>query len=820
MKELSREKVTDKTELKAKEIELNKNAITGGKHHLYNHLKISFSSAYKIDIIVSFLMESGVKLLMEDLKSAISRGVTIRILTGSYLNITQPSALYLLKKEFKDLIDLRFYNIPNKSFHPKAYIFKGNKNEIYVGSSNISRGALTNSIEWNYRFYEEEHPDDYKEYCDVFEDLFINHSIIIDDEVMENYSKNWVRPKVFKDIEKIKEEDGVSLLFEPRGAQVEALYKLQETRDEGFDKALVVAATGIGKTYLAAFDSKKYKRVLFVAHREEIINQAAQSFKNVRNNEEVGFFYNNTKDTDKNIVFALVQTLGKEKYLNEEFFSKDYFDYIIIDEFHHAVSNNYRNIIEYFTPKFLLGITATPERLDSKDVFALCDYNLVYEIRLAEAINKGFLVPFRYYGIYDETVDYSKIDFINGKYKEDELEKALMLNERANLIYNHYSKYNSKRAMGFCSSRKHAEYMAKYFTNMGVPSVAVYSGETGEYSLNREEALSKLSKGEIKVLFSVDMFNEGLDIPNIDMVMFLRPTESSTIFLQQLGRGLRKAKDKEYLIVLDFIGNYKKADMIPFLLSGKEYSRSVSKNTKPNDHKFPDECIIDFDFKVVDIFKKMAASKLNIQEKVREEYYRVKELLSHSPSRVEFFNNIDEDIYDGVKVKSKINPFNNYLGFLKEINELSVSQEKIYNSNALDLINLIETTSMSKSYKMPIFLAFYNHGDIKMNLTEDDIYNSFYEFYHKGSNKVDMLKDKGTKDFEKWSKEKYIKLAKYNPIKYLMKTSSEFFCSNEETLIGLNEKFESAIGIDGFAEEMKDAICYRVDRYYREREFK
>ncbi len=820
MKELSKGNITDKIVLQAKEIELSKNAITGGKHHLYNHLKNSIASADNIDIIVSFLMESGVKLLMEDLKNAICRGAKIRILTGSYLNITQPSALYLLKKEFNEGIDLRFYNVPNKSFHPKAYIFSGRENEIYVGSSNISRGALTESIEWNYRFYEKDHPNDYREYKENFEDLFNNHSIIIDDDVMDNYSKNWVRPKIFKDIDKIKSQNGVSLLYEPRGAQIEALYKLEETRNEGFDKALVVAATGIGKTYLAAFDSRKYKRVLFIAHREEIINQAAQSFKNIRNNEEVGFFYNNIKDTDKNIVFALVQTLGKEKYLNEKFFSKDYFDYIIIDEFHHAVSNNYRNIIEYFTPKFLLGITATPERLDSKDVFALCDYNMVYEIRLAEAINKGFLVPFRYYGIYDETVDYSKIDFINGRYKEGELEKALMLNERANLIYNHYSKYNSSRAMGFCSSRKHAEYMAKYFSEKGIPSVAVYSGAMGEYSLNREEALNKLSRGEIKVLFSVDMFNEGLDIPNIDMVMFLRPTESSTIFLQQLGRGLRKSKGKDYLVVLDFIGNYKKADIIPFLLSGKEYSKSVSKNTKPSDHKFPEECIIDFDFKVIDLFKKMAASKLNIQEKVREEYYRVKELLGHSPSRVEFFNNIDEDIYDGIKVKAKINPFNNYLGFLKEINELSESQEEIYNSNALDLINLIETTSMSKSYKMPIFLAFYNKGDIKMNLTEDDIYNNFYEFYHKGSNKVDMLKDKGTKDFEKWSKDKYIKLAKDNPIKYLMKTSSEFFCSNEGTLIVLNEKFESAIGIYGFAEEMKDAISYRVDRYYKERKFK
>ena len=246
-------------------------------------------------------------------------------------------------------------------------------------------------------------------------------------------------------------------LFEPKGAQIEALYALNNTREEGFDKALIVAATGIGKTYLAAFDSKDSQRILFVAHREEIIKQAARSFKNVRNSEDIGYFFNSTKDKDKSMIFALVQTLGKDEYLNEEYFKKDYFDYIIIDEFHHAVSNNYRKIIDYFTPKFLLGLTATPERLDSKDVFSLCDYNTVYEIRLCDAINKGYLVPFRYYGIYDDTVDYTNVEFKNGKYVEKQLEEALMFNKRAELILNHYKKYNSKRALGFCTSKRHAE---------------------------------------------------------------------------------------------------------------------------------------------------------------------------------------------------------------------------------------------------------------------------------------------------------------------------------------------------------------------------
>ena len=598
------------------------NAITGNKNHLIKRLRESIKNAQSIDIIVSFLMESGVKMLLNDLKDALDRGVNIRILTGNYLNITQPSALYLLKDELKNKVDLRFYNNPKKSFHPKAYMFHNElDSEIYIGSSNISRGALTSSIEWNYRFNKSSNPNDFNVFYETFEDLFYNHSYEITDEVLKDYSKSWKKPKVQSDIEKEEnsEENNVLNIFEPRGAQIEALYGLKQSREEGYDKGLVVAATGIGKTYLAAFDSREYERVLFIAHREEILKQAAISFKNVRNSDDIGFFYGNQKDTKNKFIFSLVQTLGKDEYLNENYFSKDYFDYIVVDEFHHAVSNNYKKIMEYFKPKFLLGLTATPERLDSKDVFALCDYNMVYEVRLKEAIEKGWLVPFRYYGIYDETVNYDNIEYKNGKYNDKELEDALMLNKRAELIINHYRKYKSSRAIGFCTSRHHAEYMAKVFSENGIKAVAVYSGEGGEYSSNRNEALSALAKGEVQVLFSVDMFNEGLDIPAIDMVMFLRPTQSPTVFLQQLGRGLRKYKDKQYLNVLDFIGNYKKANLIPFLLSGQSYSKEVSKRNNQSDYEFPDDCFVDFDFKLVDIFKKQAEKEMTIRDKIREE---------------------------------------------------------------------------------------------------------------------------------------------------------------------------------------------------------
>lgn len=808
--------------LKEKSIDYNEqniNVTIGDKDHLYTKLKQSFKVATSIDIIVSFLMESGVKILLQDLKEALNRGVRIRILTGNYLKITQPQALYLLKLELKDKVDLRFYNNPNKSFHPKAYMFHNPiDSEIYIGSSNISRGALTSSIEWNYRFLKSNAQEDFKVFYNTFEDLFNNHSLIITDEVLKDYSKQWTRPNVYKDLQSNEEEikENVVELFEPRGAQIEALYSLEKSREEGFDKGLVVAATGIGKTYLAAFDSRNYDRVLFVAHREEIIKQAAQSFKNVRNSDDIGFFYGNQKDNKNSFIFALVQTLGKEEYLNEQYFPRDYFDYIVVDEFHHAVSSNYKNIINYFTPKFLLGLTATPERLDSKDVFALCDYNMVYEIRLKEAINKGWLVPFRYYGIYDETVDYDEIEFKNGKYDDKQLEEALMLNKRCDLIINHYLKYDSKRAMGFCTSRSHAEYMAKAFNDKGITAVAVYSGESGEYSEERDVALSKLSSGEIRVIFSVDMFNEGLDVPAIDMVMFLRPTQSQTIFLQQLGRGLRKFKDKVFLNALDFIGNYKKANLVPFLLSGRNYTPSESKNINPQRLNYPEDCIVDFDFRLVDIFKKQAEREMKIKDKVKEQFNMVKDMLGYRPSRVELLTYMDDDVYKNIKSKEQ-NPFSNYLEYIKENDELNSDEQALYDTRAREFINMIETTSMSKTYKMPILLAFYNNGNIKMEITEDDIYNSFYDFYHKGSNKVDMLRHKSTANFEDWDKGKYIKLAKDNPVKFLLKTHSDFFKEKDDCILALQDDLESLISSEVFKIHMKDAIELRVETYYKNR---
>lgn len=799
-------------------------AMTGDRDarmHLYFQLLHSFQKADSVDIIVSFLMESGVKMLIEDLENALKRGAKIRILTGNYLGITQPSALYLIKRKLGDQIDLRFYNEKNRSFHPKSYIFHyKDYNEIYIGSSDISRSALTSGIEWNYRFRSTTDPESYDKFYETFEDLYQNHSIVIDDAELRRYSKSWHKPAVSKDLERYDaetEDNDVQEPFEPRGAQIEAICALEHTRAEGASRALISAATGVGKTYLAAFDSKKYKRVLFVAHKEEILRQAAESFQNVRKSDDYGFFDGNAKCTDKSVIFASVATLGKSEYLNETYFPKNYFDYVVIDEFHHAVNDQYMRIVEYFKPQFLLGLTATPERMDGRNIYEICDYNVPYEISLKDAINKGMLVPFHYYGIFDKT-DYSQLHQVRGKYDDRELNQTYIGNERRyELIYKNYCKYGSKRALGFCCSKEHAKDMAKEFCRRGIPSVAVYSDAHGEYTEDRSIAIPKLMQGEIRVIFSVDMFNEGVDIPAVDMVMFLRPTESPIVFLQQLGRGLRKSMGKEYLNVLDFIGNYEKAGRVRFLLTGKTFSETKTYN--PADRTdYPDDCMIDFDLELIDLFAEMDKRTLRVKDCIRGEYYRVKNLLDKSPSRLELFTYMDDDVYQLAMQHSKENPFKRYLDYKKELDELSEDESAfLQDINGREFIHLIETTNMTKVYKMPVLMAFYNHGDIRMEVTEQQLLVSWKEFFSTGTNWKDLDKDMTYEKYMAISDKEHINKILKMPVNYLQLSGDGFFVKRDGCALALSEKLQDVIDNPVFVDQMRDVIRYRTMDYYQRR---
>ena len=806
------------------EIEYGTDALTGGQDkrmYLYYQLLNSLKRADSVDIVVSFLMESGVRMLLGELDNALKRGAKIRILTGNYLGITQPSALYLIKHKLGEQVDLRFYNEKNRSFHPKSYMFHyKDYSTIYIGSSNISKSALTSGIEWNYRFSSKTDSHNYEKFYNTFLDLFEHHSVVIDDDELKRYSKNWHRPAVSKDLDRYDLQDNEATnniaLFEPRGAQIEALCALENTRAEGAGRALVQAATGVGKTYLAAFDSKAYERVLFVAHREEILKQAAQSFKNVRNSDDYGFFDGESKCTDKSMIFASVATLGRSEYLNNKYFASDYFNYIVIDEFHHAVNDQYQRIVNYFKPQFLLGLTATPERMDGRNIYEICDYNVPYEISLKEAINKGMLVPFHYYGIFDDT-DYSRLHIVRGRYDEKELNETYIGNvHRYELIYKYYCKYGSRQALGFCCSKEHAREMAREFSSRGIPSVAVFSDASGEYTEKRNVAIQKLKNGEIRAIFSVDMFNEGVDITSVDMVMFLRPTESPIVFLQQLGRGLRKCRGKEFLTVLDFIGNYEKAGRVRFLLEGK--SDMYREGCHLSDTlRFPDDCMVDFDLKLIDLFTEMDRKHLKLKDQVINEYFRVKDLLGKRPTRLDLFTYMDDNIYETAITHSKDNPFKRYLEFLNDLGELSQIEVEFYKGIGREFISLLENTNMSKVYKMPVLMAFYNNSDVLMEVSEKQLLSSWKEFFSTGTNWKDLDKNMTLQKYKDISDKDHLKKILAMPVHFLLESGKGFFIKNDDVALGLREELRPLIDNPVMIRQMKDVIDYRTMDYYQRR---
>ena len=436
-------------------------------------------------------------------------------------------------------------------------------------------------------------------------------------------------------------ESGVRMILKDlksaldRGAQIEALYALENSRAEGATKGLVQAATGVGKTYLAAFDSEKYERVLFVAHREEILKQAAVSFRNVRKSNDYGFFYGKRKDTDKSVIFASVATLGRSEYLTKDFFAPDYFDYLVIDETHKAGAESYHKIINYFNPKFLLGMTASPERTDGFDIYKLFDHNIISEIRLQDALNDDLLCPFHYFGISDLEV--------NGQPIDDNTDFRFLSNdERVNHIIEQaeYFGHAGDRVKGlvFCSRNDEARALSDEFNKKGYQTVALSGANTQE---EREHAIEELETddGGLDYIFTVDIFNEGVDIPEVNQIIMLRPTQSAIVFVQQLGRGLRKSEGKEYVVVLDFIGNYNNNFLIPIALSGdRTYNKdTIRKYVREGSRVIPGCSTIHFDEitkkRIFESIDKMTTTKKMLTDK----YNQVKFMLGRIPAILDFY---------------------------------------------------------------------------------------------------------------------------------------------------------------------------------------
>lgn len=462
---------------------------------------------------------------------------------------------------------------------------------------------------------------------------------------------------------------------------------------------MVVMATGLGKTYLAGFFAQHYKRVLFVAHREEILQQAERSFRHIMPERTSGFYTGVEKNTEAELLFASIFTLGMKKH--RERFAPDAFDLIIVDEFHHAAAKSYQALLDHFQPKFLLGLTATPDRADGKDIYALCGGNVAYRITFVEAIVRGWLSPFRYYGVYDD-IDYSRITWRGTKYDEDELLAAQLRREQAEQIYTHWKKHKQTRTLAFCSSIRHADFLAAYFREQGERVVSLHSQTVG---MSRPEAIRRLTDGKLDVIFTVDLFNEGVDIPSVDTLLFVRPTESLTVFTQQVGRGLRLAPGKTHCTIIDMIGNYRNADVKVRLFDMAQDGKG-GKGTIGRDAAIqaPPGCTVELDLQVVDLLKEMARKRQPRKDKLRSAYLDLKQELGRRPAYLELHLQGRED---SPQYRQE---FGSYAGFLHWAGELDEREQEVYLAHKRWLEEA-EKTPMSKSYKMVLLLAMLERGE-------------------------------------------------------------------------------------------------------------
>ena len=548
------------------------------------HIFPLFNTASEIAIVAAFVQETGLDHIETHVRAAVARGARVRILTGNYLDITQASALEMLlawetistARDDDDteprtpagafearIIEVERLPGLTRAFHPKAWRFEAsNFGVAFVGSSNLSRSALETGIEWNLRVERDRDHDAYTRVREAFE-LLWSGARRLDAKWIEDYAKR-ARLKQLALPPGESDLDPLEPAPAPHLVQVEALAKLREAREQGWRRALVVLATGLGKTWLAAFDHEQLRaeigrppRLLFLAHRKELLVQAENTYRRALHSKglraSVGWCSGDAFDLDAELVFASVAKLSRPENLRQLAEQRFDFDYVVVDEVHHAAANSYRRILKELEPKFILGLTATPDRADAADILGLFDDHIAYRADVERGVELGRLVPFRYFGVKDD-IDYANIPWRNRRFDPDELSRQVQTESRMQTMWRAWAAHPGQRTLVFCCSIAHALFVRAWLTAQGVRTRAVYSGEGSD---DRDAAIGELMAGEIDALCSVDVFNEGVDVPGVDRVVMLRPTESGVIFLQQLGRGLRAAPGKTAVTVIDFVGNHR-----------------------------------------------------------------------------------------------------------------------------------------------------------------------------------------------------------------------------------------------------------------------
>ncbi len=620
------------------------------------------------DFSVAFINSDGLASIKELLSELEEKGVKGRILTTNYLNFTEPSAL----REIIDFSNIELRSYTKGGFHPKGYIFEHKDYySIIIGSANLTASALSLNQEWSVRFVSNEDGEITASIKDEFERVW-NESEIADEPWIDSYEIQYEKERLsLPDV--LKEDDavyGATPCYEivPNSMQREAMESIYELRERGEDRALLIAATGTGKTYLSIFDVKQMnpRKVLYIAHRDMILEKAKESYDSLLGNINSGLLNGNNHDYGASYLFASIFTLVKDDVLKH--FRHDEFDYIIIDEVHHAGANSYKKILSYFKPRFLLGLTATPERSDGEDIFKLFNYNVPYEIRLKRAMEEDLLCPFHYYGLTDLTV--------NGEVIDDKSDfSRLLSSERVGHIKKAMLRYRSLsypvKGLIFCSRQDEARELSNALNREGFVTRYLLGDSSSD---ERERVIEMLESDDdpLEYIITVDIFNEGVDIPAINQVVMLRPTESSIIFTQQLGRGLRKYKGKSYVAVIDFIGNYQNNFFIPIALFGdNSYSKdNLRKAISAGSSIIPGSSTVQInEIAREKIFKSINDTNFKQLKFLREEFSRLERRLGKVPSMIDFIDNgfIDPFLF--------IDYAGSYYEFLlkidKEKNELS-----------------------------------------------------------------------------------------------------------------------------------------------------
>lgn len=683
-------------------------------------IKDSLAKCNKCLLSVSFIKKAGLILFESNIEDALKRGATVKIITSTYQNFTDIASLetfykwQLLYPNFECHLDIECFG--DNGFHSKGYIFEyDSETEVIVGSTNITRYAILKNIEWNVSLYRNKEESLVNNVLREFNILW-NATLELDNELIEKYKlmlsyaiEKWDMDYFNPNIISIK----------PNSMQRSALKELRRYRDLGVDKALVVAATGSGKTYLAAFDARNYSpnRLLYIVHRDTILSDALATFKKVFGYEHTYGFYTGAKqDLDCDFIFASSNMISR--HLDE--FDKNEFDYIVYDEVHHIMAESGQKIFTYFKPSFLLGLTATPERMDNKDVQGLFENNVPFELRLRDAITNNLVVPFHYYAIRDEFADYSS----NEKAK---IAREISKNINVEFIATQIDKYRLQgkklKALAFCTNVEHCKMMANGFKEIGFNAISLTgSNNFGE----RVKAFKELQDdaSPLEIICTVDILNEGVDIPSVNMVLFLRPTESQTVFLQQLGRGLRKYPDKEYVTILDFIGNnYARSIQIALALgtlgkttyTEKKYLTDLV-STNFDSLNIPGVEIFFDDLSKNEIVNYINNQNFNKPDYLKKDYENLKKYLQTDkyPIHMDYINSdIAPDLIRFLKTKINSTKNKSYYSFLRKIGEESIPY---LNDEEVKLIDEIsDLLPIVRCDEMLILRDLLNNNEINLN---------------------------------------------------------------------------------------------------------